>query len=152
MAKRLLANPKIVRIRASVPFPRMLTSPKTVLWNTVAIECQGDGDLLNNLRIKNTLTGKESDLTVDGLFYAIGTRACMQVLISHDPLQAMNQRRRSSAINCRQTRKDTSLPFQGQLRHPYGVCSPQVMFKTSGIGKLSRALGAVVWPRWKLKG
>jgi thioredoxin reductase (NADPH) len=55
MAKRLLANPKI-----------------TVLWNTVAIECQGDGDLLNNLRIKNTLTGKESDLTVDGLFYAIG--------------------------------------------------------------------------------
>ena len=52
----------------------MLTQSKTILWNTVAIECQGDGDLLNNLRIKNTLTGQESDLTVNGLFYAIGKR------------------------------------------------------------------------------
>ncbi|KAI0292417.1 thioredoxin reductase [Russula brevipes] len=55
MAKRLLGNAKI-----------------TVLWNTVAVECQGDGDLLNNLRIKNTHTGQESDLPVKGLFYAIG--------------------------------------------------------------------------------
>ncbi|KAF8495665.1 thioredoxin reductase [Russula emetica] len=55
MAKRLLSNAKI-----------------TVLWNTVAVECQGDGDLLNNLRVKNTLTGQESDLPVKGLFYAIG--------------------------------------------------------------------------------
>jgi len=55
MAKRLLSNAKI-----------------TVLWNTVAVECQGDGDLLNNLRIKNTVTGQESDLPVKGLFYAIG--------------------------------------------------------------------------------
>jgi thioredoxin reductase (NADPH) len=46
--------------------------PQTVLWNTVAIECQGDGDLLNNLRIKNIKTGAESDLPVSGLFYAIG--------------------------------------------------------------------------------
>ena len=43
-----------------------------MLWNTVAVECQGDGDLLNNLRIKNTTTGVESDLAVNGLFYAIG--------------------------------------------------------------------------------
>jgi thioredoxin reductase (NADPH) len=43
-----------------------------VLWNTVATECQGDGDLLNNLRIKNVKTGEESDLPVSGLFYAIG--------------------------------------------------------------------------------
>ncbi|KAF8477945.1 hypothetical protein DFH94DRAFT_683119 [Russula ochroleuca] len=63
MAKRLLSNAKI---------PHALTPPKTVLWNTVAVECQGDGDLLNNLRVKNTLTGQESDLPVKGLFYAIG--------------------------------------------------------------------------------
>jgi thioredoxin reductase (NADPH) len=43
-----------------------------VLWNTVAIECQGDGDLLNNLRIKNVQTSEERDLAVNGLFYAIG--------------------------------------------------------------------------------
>ncbi|KDR82439.1 hypothetical protein GALMADRAFT_237764 [Galerina marginata CBS 339.88] len=55
MAKRLQNNPKI-----------------TVLWNTVATECQGDGDLLNNLRIKNVLTNEEKDLQVSGLFYAIG--------------------------------------------------------------------------------
>nr|ABL61265.1 thioredoxin reductase [Taiwanofungus camphoratus] len=55
MAKRLLNNPKV-----------------TILWNTVAVECQGDGDLLNNLRIKNVHTGEEKDLPVNGLFYAIG--------------------------------------------------------------------------------
>ncbi|KNZ78977.1 Thioredoxin reductase [Termitomyces sp. J132] len=55
MAKRLLNHPKI-----------------TILWNTVATECQGDGDLLNNLRIKNVVTGEEKDLAVNGLFYAIG--------------------------------------------------------------------------------
>ncbi|KAJ3575867.1 hypothetical protein NP233_g808 [Leucocoprinus birnbaumii] len=55
MAKRLLNNPKI-----------------TVLWNTVAVECQGDGDLLKNLRIKNVQNNEERDLAVSGLFYAIG--------------------------------------------------------------------------------
>lgn len=55
MAKRLLANPKV-----------------EVLWNTVAEEAQGDGKLLNNLRIKNTNTNEVSDLQVNGLFYAIG--------------------------------------------------------------------------------
>lgn len=38
----------------------------------MATECQGDGDLLKNLRIKNVLTGEERDLKVNGLFYAIG--------------------------------------------------------------------------------
>ncbi|KAG1739524.1 hypothetical protein EDB19DRAFT_1635768 [Suillus lakei] len=56
MAKRLMNNPKIVY------YP----------WNTVATECQGDGDLLNNLRIQNVTTGEERDLPVRGLFYAIG--------------------------------------------------------------------------------
>ncbi|KAJ7068980.1 thioredoxin reductase [Mycena belliarum] len=55
MAKRLLNNPKV-----------------TVLWNTVATECVGDGDLLHSLRIKNLKTGEESSLPVNGLFYAIG--------------------------------------------------------------------------------
>ncbi|KAK7048093.1 thioredoxin reductase [Favolaschia claudopus] len=55
MAKRLLNNPKI-----------------TILWNTVATECLGDGDLLQSLRIKNVSTGEEKNLPVNGLFYAIG--------------------------------------------------------------------------------
>jgi thioredoxin reductase (NADPH) len=43
-----------------------------VLWNTVALECKGDGDLLQAIRIKDTKTGAEKDLQVNGLFYAIG--------------------------------------------------------------------------------
>jgi len=46
--------------------------PQTVLWNTVALECKGDGDLLRSLRIKDLKTGEERDLEVNGLFYAIG--------------------------------------------------------------------------------
>ncbi|WWD06956.1 thioredoxin reductase [Kwoniella europaea PYCC6329] len=55
MAKRLTSHPKV-----------------TVLWNTVATECKGDGDLLQSLTIKDTKTGEEKDLKVNGLFYAIG--------------------------------------------------------------------------------
>lgn len=55
MAKRLQSHPKI-----------------TILWNTIAVECKGDGDLLNSLVIKNVATGEEKDLQVNGLFYAIG--------------------------------------------------------------------------------
>ncbi|CAG8522896.1 2537_t:CDS:2 [Ambispora leptoticha] len=55
MANRLLSNPNI-----------------TVLWNTIAIECKGDGNVLNLLITKNTKTGEIKDLPINGLFYAIG--------------------------------------------------------------------------------
>jgi thioredoxin reductase (NADPH) len=55
MAKRALSHPKI-----------------TVLWNTTPIEAKGDGELLTALRLKDTKTGEERDLEVNGLFYAIG--------------------------------------------------------------------------------
>ncbi|KAG8956496.1 thioredoxin-disulfide reductase, partial [Tulasnella sp. 408] len=55
MAKRLLSHPKV-----------------TVLFNTVALEAKGDGDLLQSVRIKNVKSGEESDLPANGLFYAIG--------------------------------------------------------------------------------
>lgn len=48
------------------------TSCQTILWNTIPLEAKGDGDLLNALRTKNTKTGEISDLSVNGLFYAIG--------------------------------------------------------------------------------
>ncbi|CAR25711.1 ZYRO0A06292p [Zygosaccharomyces rouxii] len=43
-----------------------------ILYNTVAVEAKGDGKLLNTLRIKNVKENQESDLQVNGLFYAIG--------------------------------------------------------------------------------
>ena len=55
MAKRLVQHPKV-----------------TVMWNTVATECKGDGDLLQSLALQNTKTGETSELQVNGLFYAIG--------------------------------------------------------------------------------
>ena len=74
MAKRLQSNPKIVERFPSSADNILKTILQTILWQTVALECQGDGDLLNNLRIKNLSTGKESDLKVNGLFYAIGKK------------------------------------------------------------------------------
>ncbi|GMK55536.1 hypothetical protein CspeluHIS016_0205920 [Cutaneotrichosporon spelunceum] len=55
MAKRLLAHPKV-----------------TVVWNTVATEACGDGELLQSLKVRNVKTNEASDLQVNGLFYAIG--------------------------------------------------------------------------------
>jgi len=55
MQKRLLNNPKV-----------------TILWNTVATKCEGDGDLLTHIRTKNVQSGEEKDLPVSGLFFAIG--------------------------------------------------------------------------------
>ena len=72
MQKRLLSNSKIVSDSSNLCQWQRLIVHKTILWNTVAVECQGDGDLLNNLRIKNVLSGEERNLPVNGLFYAIG--------------------------------------------------------------------------------
>ncbi len=55
MAKRLSSNPNV-----------------EVLYNTVTLEAKGDGKLLKSLRIKNVKSNEESDLQVNGLFYAIG--------------------------------------------------------------------------------
>lgn len=43
-----------------------------ILYNTVALEAKGNGKLLDTLRIKNVKENRESDLQVNGLFYAIG--------------------------------------------------------------------------------
>lgn len=52
---------------------RAMNHPKLeILFNTVSLEAKGDGKLLSHLAIKNTLSGEEKDLPVNGLFYAIG--------------------------------------------------------------------------------
>lgn len=55
MAKRAASNDKL-----------------EILYDTVLVEAKGDGKLMNALTIKNVKTGVESDLQVNGLFYAIG--------------------------------------------------------------------------------
>ncbi|MCO8120639.1 FAD-dependent oxidoreductase [Stieleria sp. TO1_6] len=52
---------------------RALNHPNIeVLWNTVVDEVQGDGKLVNNLRVKSTLDDSVRDLPVGGMFVAIG--------------------------------------------------------------------------------
>ncbi|VXD19695.1 thioredoxin-disulfide reductase [Planktothrix paucivesiculata] len=51
---------------------RVLTHPKiTVHWHTQALDVYGNGKL-GGIKIKNTQTGEQQDLPVQGLFYAIG--------------------------------------------------------------------------------
>lgn len=50
-----------------------------ILWNTEAKEAKGDGKLLNSLKIYNNKTKQESELQVNGLFYAIGHIPATQV-------------------------------------------------------------------------
>ncbi|CAD6590334.1 MAG: thioredoxin-disulfide reductase [Tremellales sp. Tagirdzhanova-0007] len=71
MAKRLTSHPKV-----------------TVLWNTVATECKGDGDLLQSLMIENIKTGETKELPVNGLFYAIGHEPATQLVLSQLDLDA----------------------------------------------------------------
>ena len=94
----------------------------TVLWNT---ECQGEGVSLNDLRIKNTLTGHESDLPAKGLFYAIG----------HEPVIGL-VRDQSQPMQM-----DTFSLSRGQLRRPYGACLPRAMSRISVIGRRLRVRG-----------
>jgi thioredoxin reductase (NADPH) len=52
---------------------RVLRNPKvTVHWNTEAVDVYGDGNGMKGVRIVNRNTGEEHELSVRGLFYAIG--------------------------------------------------------------------------------
>jgi thioredoxin reductase (NADPH) len=53
MAKRLTSHPKV-----------------EILYNTVAVEAKGDGNLMAQLVINTN--GEEKKLEVNGLFYAVG--------------------------------------------------------------------------------
>lgn len=52
---------------------RVLANPKvTVHRNTVGVEVYGDGNLMQGLVVKDTVTGEERKIPAKGLFYAIG--------------------------------------------------------------------------------
>ena len=51
---------------------RAMDNPKIeILWNSSVVDVHGD-DVITGLRLKNNVTGDESDLPVGGLFLAIG--------------------------------------------------------------------------------
>lgn len=52
---------------------RVLSNPRvTVHWNTEAIDVQGGEGWMQGVRVRNTVTGEESEIPAKGLFYAIG--------------------------------------------------------------------------------
>ncbi|MEO1429945.1 MAG: thioredoxin-disulfide reductase [Cyanobacteria bacterium J06632_19] len=52
---------------------RVLNNPKIkVHWNTEALDVFGDDNHMQGIKIRNNKTGEESQLSVKGLFYAIG--------------------------------------------------------------------------------
>lgn len=61
------------KLRASkIMQDRVLKNPKIkIIWNTVAIEALGD-DLLQKIKLQNTINNEITELEVNGLFYAIG--------------------------------------------------------------------------------
>lgn len=62
------------QMRASkVMQDRAIKHPRIdIQWNTVVDEVQGDGNLINNLKVKSTVDGSVRDLNVGGMFVAIG--------------------------------------------------------------------------------
>lgn len=52
---------------------RVLNNPKiTVHWNTETVDVFGENERMTGVKLRNNQTGEESDLSVKGLFYAIG--------------------------------------------------------------------------------
>lgn len=63
MAKRLSSHPKV-----------------EIKYNHVALEAQGDGQLLQSLKVKNVVTGEVTELPANGLFYAVGHEPATQIV------------------------------------------------------------------------
>lgn len=61
-------------LRASTIMQRRVQNNDKIelVYDTVTLEAKGDGKLLNALTIKNVKTNEETELPVNGLFYAIG--------------------------------------------------------------------------------
>ncbi|KAI8805902.1 putative thioredoxin reductase [Cladochytrium replicatum] len=51
-----------------------------VLWNTVPVEAKGDGKLLRDLVVQDTVTKDTRSVNVNGLFYAIGHQPNTELL------------------------------------------------------------------------
>ena len=64
---------------------RLINHPKVkILWNKVPVEAQGD-HLLKTVIMKDTITGEETPLAANGLFYAIGHTPNTSVFKEHSP-------------------------------------------------------------------
>ncbi|KAJ7944017.1 Thioredoxin reductase [Quillaja saponaria] len=63
---------------------RAMSNPKIkVIWNSAVVEAFGDENnrkLLGGLKVKNLVSGEASDLTVSGLFFAIGHEPAIKFL------------------------------------------------------------------------
>lgn len=68
----LLVRRDVLRASSIMQKRAMNNDKLEILWNTEAKEAKGDGKVLTSLGIYNNKTKTNSDLQVNGLFYAIG--------------------------------------------------------------------------------
>ncbi|MGJ4790165.1 thioredoxin-disulfide reductase [Leptospira koniambonensis] len=63
---------------------RATTHPKIeIIWNTAVEGAQGNGNQLTSLSVKELTTGKTKELSVGGLFYAIGHKPNTEIFEGH---------------------------------------------------------------------
>ena len=74
LASKVLLIHRRDKLRASkVMADRVLANPNIIpVWNSAIEEIQGDGKKMTGLRLRNTVTGADSELETNGLFLAIG--------------------------------------------------------------------------------
>ena len=70
---------------------RLFNNPKmNFIWDTAVEEIVGDAKGMTGLRLKNTKTGKESELQADGFFVAIGHDPATDIFKGHVKMDANN--------------------------------------------------------------
>lgn len=103
-ASRVFVIHRRDQLRASkVMQQRFLSRPNAeVLWNKVVVDVLG-GDKISGVRLRDTVTGEESDLDVSGLFVAIGhtpaTRFLQESGLAFDESGYVDLKTRDSRTN-----------------------------------------------------
>ncbi len=87
IAKKVILIHRRDTLRAEHIHHRPLQEAENIefMWNTTVIRLKGD-DKLTGIRVKNSFTGEESEVPVDGLFVSIGRKPATAMLNGQLPL------------------------------------------------------------------
>lgn len=75
------------RAAKSIVEKAMQNNKINVIWNTVVEEIYGDG-IVEGIKLKNIVTGEQTDFKTDGVFVFVGTKPITEVIKGHLELDA----------------------------------------------------------------
>lgn len=75
------------RAAKSIVEKAMQNNKINVIWNTVVEEIYGDG-IVEGIKLKNIVTGEQTDFKTDGVFVFVGTKPITEVVKGHLELNA----------------------------------------------------------------